>query len=187
MEKGNYPLIITPDITVNLFKHPTVGLGGNDLVSFIPRLVEQNMEYSPVVLDKGFGLDAIEGAEYVSGERKALTRLGELVYDEVDRRMVKLVSAGARNFFDYNTTHSEEDRIKPRIIIFAGARMTRRSEELIRRLSSAYGKMTGLFPVYCYPTQSDISDTLLCYASVFVYANRDGVYIRDFDELLGNE
>ncbi len=181
MKKGNYPLSITPDITVNLFDHPTVGLDGENITDFIPFLVKQNKEYSPVVLDKGFNLGNIEGAEYVSGERKTLTRLEELAYDEVERRMEKLVIGNVKNFFEYNV-QNENDKIEPQIIIFAGAKMTRRSEELIKRLSSAYGKMTGLFPIFCYPTCSDISNTLLAYASVFVYARKDSLYVRDFYE-----
>ncbi len=184
MEKGNYPLVITDDITVNLFEHPTVGLDGNDLNTFIPLLVKNNASYSPIVLDKGYGLDNIEGAEYVSGERKTLKRLKEIAIDEVDRRMEKLFYAGSKNFYEYNTTHKGEDEMAPRIIIFAGAKMTRRSEELIGRLSAAYGKMTGLFPIYCYPQYGDISNAMLSYASLFVYANKDGVYIKDFDKLL---
>ncbi len=179
MEKGNYPLIITPDITINLFEHPTVGLDGESLKDFIPFLVKQNKEYSPIILDKGFGLDNIKEAEYVSGERKTLSRLKELAYDEVDRRMEKLFIGSAKNFFEYNTL-TENDKIEPRIIIFAGAKMTRRSEELIKRLSGAFGKMTGLFPIFCYPTCSDISNTLLSYGSLFVYARQNSLYIRDF-------
>ncbi len=151
MEKGNYSLVITDDITVNLFEYPTVGLDGNDLKAFIPLLVKNNKEYSPIVLDKGFGLDNIEGAEYVTGERKTLQRFKEIAVDEVDRRMEKLFYAGSKNFYEYNTTHKRSNEMSPRIIIFAGAKMTRRSEELIKRLSCAYGKMTGLFPIYCYP------------------------------------
>ena len=179
MEKGNYPLIITPDITINLFEHPTVGLDGESLKDFIPLLVKQNKEYSPIVLDKGFGLDNIDGAEYVSGERKTLSHLKELAYDEVDKRMKKLFTGNAKNFFEYNAL-AENDKIEPHIIIFAGAKMTRRSEELLKRLAAAYGKMTGLFPIFCYPTCSDISNTLLGYGSVFVYARQNSLYIRDF-------
>lgn len=178
MEKGNYPLIVTPDITLNLFENPIIRLDGESLKDFIPFLVRQNKEYSPVVLDKGFGLVDIDCGEYVSGERKTLSRLKELTYDEVDRRMGKIAIKRVKNFFEYNAL-KENDKIEPRIIIFAGARITRISEKSIKRLS-VFAKMTGLFPIYCYPTESDISNSLLASASLAVYARNDRLYVVDF-------
>ena len=179
MEKENYPLIITPDITVNLFVHPNITLKGTTKEKIVKTIIEKNNdEFDSIVLDRdGILCDAI-GTEYVEGERKAVARLRELADEEIDRRMSKLAESGCRNFFEYNLTNTRGDMIKPTLLFFLSRNLTRASDKCLWNLS-VLAKAIGLFVFFCEPEDGEICCNLLGSSYLDITANENESYITE--------
>ncbi len=165
MEKQLYLLHLNERLNINLYTHPIITLKGTEKGKFLRSLVKPNKEFSFIVLDRDSQIAPIDNTEYVFGERKALARLKELAYDEVDKRMQKLAEAGCRNFFEYNLARAGKDYMQPTLVFYISRNIGRTAEKYLKQLSYL-AKAVGLFLFYCEPEDEKMPFSL--YASSFL-------------------
>ena len=178
MENKYYPLEIGKDTVINLFDYPAFGIDGNNRKVFIKHLVKAAGEYSPVVLDRDGLLTPLSGCEYVSGERETLERLRELSKDEVVRRGGALSKSQTKNFFLHNSKVNEEDRLTPHLVIYVSRNLTDAAQKELFNLT-VFARMSGLFPVWCYPEDEKVRQDLLGSTYLYIHSNRGECYMEE--------
>ena len=178
MEKQLYLLNLNDSLDINLYVHPIITLKGTEKGKFLRSLVKKNMEFSFIILDRDSQIAPVENTEYVFGERKALARLKELAYDEVDRRMQKLAVAGCRNFFEYNLARAGEDYMQPTLVFFISVSIGRTAEKYLKQLSYL-AKAVALFLFYCEPEDEKMPFSLYASTSLDITVNKDGSFLTE--------
>ena len=179
MDKRSYPLKLSEDMSVNLFKHSTIKLCGSEKVKFVRTLIERNSEYDSIVLDRDNLIENIECTEFFEGD-KAIKRLEELAEKEVDRRMAMLAEAACRNFFEYNKKNTEGEEMRPTLVFYVSTNLGHSADKLLRSLA-VFAKAVGLFVFFLEPQNLKVSYDLLA-SSFFdiTIDSEDGTYTTEY-------
>ena len=178
MEKGSYPLKLSEELSINLFKYSAITLKGAKKQKVVKAVIKNNTEYKIIVLDRDNIMSSPVGDEYLEGERKPVIRLKDLADNEIERRMEKLAYAGCRNFFEYNLRNTEGDEMKPTLVFYLSRNLTRTADSSLGRLG-VFAKAVGLFPFFCAPEDDKISIHLLGCSYLDITAERSKSYISE--------
>ena len=84
MEKGSYPLKLSEDLSINLFKYSAITLKGTKKQKVVKAIIKSNTEYRTIVLDRDKIMSSPAGDEYLEGERKPIIRLKDLADNEIE-------------------------------------------------------------------------------------------------------